>query len=473
MSERAPHRRSDAASSEGPAPIWRRAAARWFAVSVVLSALYLLYFHHPYYRGQQFSPFKSLFKPAFGLWLCLGIFYVKATLERFAGMRYAMRDGPLHLIMLGRLLVTADGEAAPAIRRAWIATGVFGAGAFAADLLGQQGGAAWLSEEAARPKLASASLWLGVGTVALGAFAVLLTLARSRARERRRFARLVKNRRVRTTLLAIVVKAFFIPLMTGFVVSHLNAISRAWLTRKGLPPLEFKVPSGTDVFGAVELWWQSVGSRLGDLLPSLHDLAALAQPWAWSRADLSWGLGLTYDIIFAVDCGFALFGYASESRWLDNKTKSVDPTALGWLVCLACYPPFNNVLGTYMPLERGVQHITDSGVLLGLRVATVLLFAIYAGATVAFGARFSNLTNRGIVTRGPYRLVRHPAYLCKCLAWWLEHLPTMSIVKAFFLTLLCGVYALRAWTEERHLDTDPEYRAYKKKVPWVLVPGVY
>jgi protein-S-isoprenylcysteine O-methyltransferase Ste14 len=146
---------------------------------------------------------------------------------------------------------------------------------------------------------------------------------------------------------------------------------------------------------------------------------------------------------------------------------------LGWAAALSCYPPYNNVLGTYLPLDNGPAVITGENALLALRVATVLLFSIYAAATVAFGFKFSNLTNRGIISRGPYRLVRHPAYLTKCTAWWLEHLPTITLTKAFFLTLLCGVYALRAWTEERHLSMDPDYLAYKKKVPWILFPGVY
>jgi protein-S-isoprenylcysteine O-methyltransferase Ste14 len=136
-------------------------------------------------------------------------------------------------------------------------------------------------------------------------------------------------------------------------------------------------------------------------------------------------------------------------------------------------PPYNNVLGTYLPLDNGPSIVTNDNALLALRAATVFLFAIYAAATVSFGLRFSNLTNRGTVSRGPYRFVRHPAYLCKCSAWWLEHIPTLTITKAFFLTLLCGVYALRAWTEERHLGMDPEYREYKKKVPWILFPGIY
>lgn len=299
----------------------------------------------------------------------------------------------------------------------------------------------------------------------------LLILAR--AWQDKRFWRVAKNPRVRTTLLGMCVKGFFTPLMTGFVTGHANAIAGAWLRHKNLPPLKIDIPRGTNLLAGAMSWFSQMKARLPDLVPAFSDFSGLFHPDTWTRADVSWGLGLTYDIVFFVDCGFALVGYATESRWMGNKTKSVEPTPFGWLVCLACYPPYNNVLGTYLPLENGIQRITGENALLALRALTVLLFAIYASATVAFGAKFSNLTNRGIVSRGPYRLVRHPAYLCKCTAWWLEHLPTITPTKAFFLSLLCGVYALRAWTEERHLSRDPDYRAYKKKVPWVLLPGVY
>lgn len=295
----------------------------------------------------------------------------------------------------------------------------------------------------------------------------------AKAFQERRFWRYAKKPRIRTTLLGILVKAFFTPLMTGFLSGHLNSVARAWLTRRHVAPLDIKIPSGTGVVDSVSLWWQQVSARAADFLPHLSDLTSLLTPWTWSRAELSWGLGFAYDLVFVVDCGFALVGYATESRWMGNKTRSVEPTAFGWAICICCYPPYNNVLGTYLPLEGGIHRIASDNVLLGFRAATVLLFAIYAAATVAFGFKFSNLTNRGIVSRGPYRFVRHPAYLCKCSAWWLEHIPTMTITKAIFLSGLCGVYALRAWTEERHLSMDPDYRAYKKKVPWVLLPGVY
>lgn len=294
-----------------------------------------------------------------------------------------------------------------------------------------------------------------------------------RAAQRGRFWRTVRKPRLRTTVLGIVVKAFFTPLMVGFVAGHMNGIANAWLKHKGVGPLELKVPGNLPPLQQASLWWAQARGRLPDLVPHGSDFAGLLAAGSWTRSNVSWGLGLAYDLVFFVDCAFALLGYASESRWLGNKTRSVEPTAFGWLVCLGCYPPFNNVLGTYLPLPNGPAIITGETALLVLRGFTVVLFAIYASATVAFGFKFSNLTNRGIVRRGPYRFVRHPAYLCKCTAWWLEHLPTLTLTKAFFLTLLCGWYALRAFTEERHLSADPDYRAYKKKTPWVLLPGIY
>ena len=298
-------------------------------------------------------------------------------------------------------------------------------------------------------------------------------LLAKRVRERRFWRSLEQHPRLKTTVLAIVVKGFFIPLMCGVVMNHVNNIWRQWLAHKHLHPPDIRLPPGTPLHVELRVWGQELWSHLGELLPAGHDFVGLVTPWTWSRQDFSWGLSFVYDCIFFVDCGWALMGYASESRWLGNKTKSVEPTSFGWAVALACYPPFNHVLGTYLPLENGPAVITNDDWLLALRAGVVVLFAIYAAATVAFGFKFSNLTNRGIVSRGPYRFIRHPAYACKCTAWWFEHLPTMTFAKAIFLTGLCGVYALRAWTEERHLSRDPDYLAYKAKVRWVIFPGLF
>ena len=79
----------------------------------------------------------------------------------------------------------------------------------------------------------------------------------------------------------------------------------------------------------------------------------------------------------------------------------------------------------------------------------------------------SNLTHRGILTNGPYRWSKHPAYLAKNLSFWMISIPFVihgSAAESLRqCMLLCGVnliYYWRAKTEERHLSWDPVYRAY-------------
>ena len=94
---------------------------------------------------------------------------------------------------------------------------------------------------------------------------------------------------------------------------------------------------------------------------------------------------------------------------------------------------------------------------------------VYVWATIAFGARFSNLTHRGIITNGPYRYTKHPAYLAKNLSWWLISTPFMltgsvegTLRRCLLLGLLNLIYYFRAKTEERHLSLDPVYQRYAR-----------
>jgi protein-S-isoprenylcysteine O-methyltransferase Ste14 len=285
---------------------------------------------------------------------------------------------------------------------------------------------------------------------------------------RGKMSHLTRSRRVKTTILSIFVKLFYIPLMVTFFSGHSNNIARNWAFRKHQP-----------VFGDasrnlnVHDWWKYVHDTVPNLLPNWSDFSALFDASWWNLANVRFAGDMYYDILFFVDCGWALMGYCLESQWLKNKTRSVEPTALGWAAALSCYPPFNDVLGTYLPLDQSHQFIESAWGQMTCRLLMLAAFTVYAAATVAFGFKFSNLTNRGITDKGPYRFLRHPAYVCKGFAWWMEYLPRMSLQTAFFLTGLNLVYALRAWTEERHLSQDPDYIAYKKKVPWVIIPGIY
>lgn len=183
--------------------------------------------------------------------------------------------------------------------------------------------------------------------------------------------------------------------------------------------------------------------------------------------------GLAYDLFYMWDVIPALVGYTLTLRLLDSQIRSVEPTLFGWVVCLACYPPFwAGVTWTYVAYNADELYWADftSGApwLYVLWGSTILaLLVVYVWGTAMFGTRFSNLTHRGILTGGPFRWVKHPAYLSKNITWWLISVPfltrgdwALALKSSLLLGAVNGIYYLRARTEERHLKRDPVYVAY-------------
>lgn len=81
--------------------------------------------------------------------------------------------------------------------------------------------------------------------------------------------------------------------------------------------------------------------------------------------------------------------------------------------------------------------------------------------------------NRGIVTRGAYRVVRHPIYL----GYFITDMGFLSTNFGWRnLLVYAGLYVLqigRLLREERLLSDDPEYRAYQADVRYRVIPGVF
>ena len=183
-------------------------------------------------------------------------------------------------------------------------------------------------------------------------------------------------------------------------------------------------------------------------------------------------------LLFVIDVQIGTVGYLLTLRPLDSHIRSGNPLLAGWLAALLCYPPFvwgviggNGQILSYEIGTPGWAHwfAGSQALLWGWGALLVFLTAIYAWATVVFGIRFSNLTYRGVLTHGPYRLTRHPAYLSKNLFWWASVLPflvtTGSLVDAvrnsIFLLVVNAIYYWRARTEEAHLlAEDAKYREY-------------
>ncbi|MBI3964234.1 MAG: DUF1295 domain-containing protein, partial [Chloroflexi bacterium] len=181
--------------------------------------------------------------------------------------------------------------------------------------------------------------------------------------------------------------------------------------------------------------------------------------------------------------------YAVESRYLRNEARAVSTSLVGWIALLLCYPPLNDAIGELQPWTQvDVSPFLWEPLIL-LHYTVIVLFALgFLGATLALNLKAAQLSHRGIVTSGPYRLVRHPAYACRIAIWWLVTLAILSVLlvpanvetagpAALNLTLTAAawtiVYVIRARAEERLLCEDPTYLAYCQRVRWRFLPGAF
>lgn len=247
-------------------------------------------------------------------------------------------------------------------------------------------------------------------------------------------------------LLSSMVKMFFGPMMVVFLIDHIALL----------------LISGTGLFTMVSTSEQSALTMF-----NVH------------------GFWFMFQLIMLVDVTFFTIGYLIELPSLKSEIRSVEPTLLGWLVALACYPPLNDVTSSMLGWHSSnFPKFESPSVHVAMNLALLVLMGIYAAASAALNFKASNLTHRGIVSTGPYRYVRHPAYISKNLAWWIGGMPTLTVAaqSSLFqagevLISLLGwtvIYYLRAVTEEDHLRrVDDEYNRYCEKVRYRFVPGLY
>jgi len=184
-----------------------------------------------------------------------------------------------------------------------------------------------------------------------------------------------------------------------------------------------------------------------------------------------------FELLFVIDVQIGTVGYLLTFRPLDSHIRSGNPFLAGWVAALLCYPPFvYGFMGSggvlqyeYNTAGWGHWFAGHEWLLWAWAAWLVFLTGVYAWATLVFGVRFSNLTYRGVITHGPYRLTRHPAYLAKNLFWWCSVLPFLvtsgspvdMIRNTVFLAVVSAIYYWRARTEEAHLlQEDVKYRAY-------------
>jgi len=194
-----------------------------------------------------------------------------------------------------------------------------------------------------------------------------------------------------------------------------------------------------------------------------------------------------------------------NDKWLDGLLAA---TALGWAVDLALHLGagarsvwmdgalvlLNLVVaalflrrvpvrgGPRLPLLLGAAAVVAAAVAMAavegpwspLAEAAFVVGALGTAVSLGtLGRSFAVLpARRPVVSRGPYRLLRHPAYACELLMLLAALSPGGAVAWAVG-GVAAALQVARVLAEERLLRADPAYRSYARAVPYRLLPGVF
>ena len=163
--------------------------------------------------------------------------------------------------------------------------------------------------------------------------------------------------------------------------------------------------------------------------------------------------------------------FLAEQLWIvvaylaRRPARTVSRRTDDWL--LAFGGTFGGVLSS--PFGAHPQWGVDVGLivqLVGLAMAVVSFIAL--GRSFGFAA-----ADRGLVQRGPYAVVRHPVYVSYLLLQSGYVLQTLSVRNAVVMAFVTSCNAGRVVAEERLLSTNEQYSAYRVRVRWRMIPGVW
>jgi len=194
----------------------------------------------------------------------------------------------------------------------------------------------------------------------------------------------------------------------------------------------------------------ALGSRC--LLVALFTLFAWANFSHWRATGSPAGLGVTL-----------LEGWAAVLFLTRRSPHELSRRPIAWVAA----PIGSFAMLLARPTDGGLPHgVCEAVQLAGLLIALASLGTL--------GRSFGIVAaNRGVKTGGPYRFVRHPAYLGYLISYIGYVAENPSVANVALLCLSTAFQLVRIGEEERLLSSDSTYDSYRRSVRYRLVPLIY
>jgi protein-S-isoprenylcysteine O-methyltransferase Ste14 len=196
----------------------------------------------------------------------------------------------------------------------------------------------------------------------------------------------------------------------------------------------------------------------------------------WSLATVVFTITL---MVWFIDSTNGAMGYFWESCFTKTRFKDIDPYPIHWFVVLLCYMPFIRYAAEFVPFPEASRYavplFSHQAINNGMDIVLVIALVLYVMSGSALNFSTSNLCYKQIQTKGPYRIVRHPATTCKLIFFavaFFRFKTSYTVAGILCYLVWFTVYICRALVEERFLKRFPDYQRYMKQTRYRFIPGL-